>query len=129
MNVVEYEINEEAIQFLNSIKGPVSVVTIAGEFRSGKSYLLSAMIGHIGAFKIGHTYKGVTKGFWIYNKAIQIKNSAGEIINVILIDSEGLAYTKDILDQDLKAFMLTLLMSSDVILNYSKHFIDRQMIE
>ena len=54
-----YEINEEAIQFLNSIKGPVSVVTIAGEFRSGKSYLLSALIGQIGAFKIGHTYKGV----------------------------------------------------------------------
>ena len=128
MNVVDYTINEEAIQFLNSIKGPVSVVTIAGEYRSGKSYLAGTLIGHNGAFKMGDSYKGVTKGFWIYDKAIQIPNSTGEIINVIFIDSEGLADTTNKKDKDLKAYMLTLLMSSHVILNYSK-YIDRPMVE
>ena len=97
LKVVECDlINEEAIRFLNSIPGPVSVVTIVGPYRSGKSYLGGALIDHIAAFKMGHTYKAVTKGFWIYDKVIQVKNYDGENINVILIDTEGLADTKSI---------------------------------
>ena len=91
MNVIEYEINEDAIQFLKSINGPLSVVTIAGMFRTGKSLLLGHLIGHNGAFKIDHSTKAVTKGFWLYNKVTRVKNSSGEIINVIFIDTEGLA--------------------------------------
>ena len=51
MKVVVLDIiNPEAIRFLNSVKGPIDVVTIVGPFRSGKSYLLGVLADHIAAF-------------------------------------------------------------------------------
>lgn len=37
-------VNDEAINFLNSLKGNIGVVGVAGMYRTGKSYLLNRML-------------------------------------------------------------------------------------
>ncbi len=47
-------VNPEAIGFLNSVKGPISVITIAGRYRGGKSCLMNYLIGKPGCFVVGN---------------------------------------------------------------------------
>ena len=75
-NLVEFVVNEEAIEFLKGIKGPINVVTIAGKCRSGKSSLMNIFVGVDGIFEVGHTTDSKTKGFWL-SKVLKVINSAG----------------------------------------------------
>ena len=38
---LEFTINEEAIEFLKSVPKPIGVISVAGAYRTGKSYLLN----------------------------------------------------------------------------------------
>lgn len=40
----EYEINEDAKKMLHEVKGPIGVISVAGMYRTGKSYLLNRML-------------------------------------------------------------------------------------
>lgn len=40
-NSGELSLNPEAMQILSSIQGPLSVIGVAGKYRTGKSYLLN----------------------------------------------------------------------------------------
>ena len=42
--VLEFEINEEAREFLKKLSGPIGVLSVAGMYRSGKSYLLNRVL-------------------------------------------------------------------------------------
>jgi hypothetical protein len=46
----------------------VAVVSIAGLYRTGKSYILNKIIGREGGFTVGPTVKACTKGIWIWGK-------------------------------------------------------------
>ena len=39
-----FEVNPEAVEFLSHIKGPIGVVSVAGMYRTGKSYLLNRVL-------------------------------------------------------------------------------------
>lgn len=39
-----YEINQEAVQLIKSIPAPIGIITVAGLYRTGKSYLLNRML-------------------------------------------------------------------------------------
>lgn len=54
--------NDEAIEFLKSIEGPIGVVSVAGLYRTGKSFLLNRMIlNRPNGFGIGPTVNPCTK--------------------------------------------------------------------
>lgn len=40
----QFEVNPEAIECLSHVKGPISVVSVAGMYRTGKSYLLNRVL-------------------------------------------------------------------------------------
>ena len=67
---LEYEVTEQAREMLSKIKGPISVVTTAGKYRTGKSYLINKLMKKPNAFRVSATTKSCTKGIWVYNKAI-----------------------------------------------------------
>ncbi len=48
----------ETLRLLESIERPVAVVAICGPRRTGKSYILSRMLGSADAFELGHTNHG-----------------------------------------------------------------------
>ena len=72
---------------LESVSSPVYIITIAGLYRTGKSFLVNKLLKESSAtgFKTGSTTNPVTKGLYIWSKPIQINN-----INYLLIDSEGI---------------------------------------
>ena len=57
---IEPKINEEAITFLKSIEGEISVIAITGLYRCGKSYILNQLIDRPQSFKVGHTMDAQT---------------------------------------------------------------------
>jgi hypothetical protein len=75
------------------------------------------MLKQKGGFGVGPTTNPKTKGIWIWGKPLIYKNEKDEIINVIVMDSEGLGSTEEDINHDLKLFSLTLLLSSMFIYN------------
>ena len=59
---LEYEINEEVQEMLRQLPGPIGVVSVAGMYRTGKSYLLNRMLlNRSGGFGVGPTINPCTK--------------------------------------------------------------------
>ncbi len=61
-----FQLVPEALEALKSETRPVTVVTIAGQYRTGKSYLLNRLLGKTNAFSVGGTSDAMTKGFWMW---------------------------------------------------------------
>ena len=82
----------QAKTFLESIRGPIGVISVAGMYRTGKSYLLNRIIlDRKQGFGVGSTIQACTKGLWVWGQPIIGKTLEGETINVIVVDTEGLA--------------------------------------
>lgn len=57
-----FTLTEEARALLNSIDGPIGVVSVAGMYRTGKSYLLNRMLlNRSQGFGVGPTINPCTK--------------------------------------------------------------------
>ena len=104
--------HREALKLLESIKKPVSVLTICGPARGGKSYILSKILGHPGAFKVAHTMDTQTFGVWIGTHYLDFGDYA-----MILLDTEGTDAVEAKSDDDLCILLLATLLSSCFIYN------------
>lgn len=59
---VVFEVNEEAADFLKQLSGPLGIISVAGMYRTGKSYLLNRMLlNRSGGFGVGPTINPCTK--------------------------------------------------------------------
>ena len=58
----EFLLHEEAAALLESSKCPISIVAIAGLYRTGKSYLMNVLTGNSKGFDVGSTVNACTKG-------------------------------------------------------------------
>ena len=55
-------LTKEATDFLNKIDGPIGVISVAGMYRTGKSYLLNRMLlNRSDGFGVGPTINPCTK--------------------------------------------------------------------
>ena len=114
----EFEINPDAVEFLNHIKGPLGVVSVAGMYRTGKSYLLNrVLLNRQGGFGVGPSIHPCTKGIHIYGAPISGTTASGEPVNVLVVDSEGLGGLDEDNNHDMRIFSLALLISSYFIYN------------
>lgn len=102
----------EAIQLLKSIKKQVGILSITGPYRSGKSYILSRLLGESNAFKLGHTMDAKTVGIWMGTSALECDDHV-----IILLDTEGIDAVSGSDMEDTRIFVLTLLLSSFFIYN------------
>ena len=88
----EIIINQDAIEFLKKVPKPISVLGVAGNYRTGKSFLLNKVIlNSKNGFAVGETIDPCTKGIWIWGKPLKGTSPDGKIVNIIVLDSEGLA--------------------------------------
>lgn len=66
--VPQFELNEEAARILSKQTQPFGVVSVAGQYRTGKSYFINRVIlNRQTAFDVGSTVNACTKGLWLWN--------------------------------------------------------------
>ena len=97
---------------MNTIHKPVAVLSIAGPTRTGKSYILSRILGDPGAFELGHTTRAHTKGIWMSTSVLECDDYC-----ILLLDTEGIDAVNDQATNDAKILVSTLLLSSYFIYN------------
>jgi hypothetical protein len=117
-NSRKFEINAEAVKMMEHVRGPIGVVSVAGMYRTGKSYLLNRLLlNRKRGFNVGPTIQPCTKGLWIWGTPIQSTSADGEPCSVLIVDSEGLGGLDESNNHDMRIFSLALLMSSYFIYN------------
>ena len=116
----KYIFQEEAADFLRSLQGPIGVISVAGLYRTGKSYLLNRMLlNRSNGFGVGSTINACTKGLWVWGTPLKGTSAEGEPINIIVIDTEGIGAVDEDSTHDTKIFTLAILASSCFIYNSS----------
>ena len=105
----------QALQLIEAIKKPVAVLSICGEYRSGKSYFLSRLLGRWKAFKLGHSMARCTQGIWMATSVLEC-----EKFDIILLDTEGFGNVQCSEKMVMKLATLTTLLSSFLIYNSKK---------
>ncbi len=122
-------INGDAEKILRKIEGPIGVVSVAGMYRTGKSYLLNRMLlNRSSGFSVGPSINPCTKGLWIWSKPLSGFSPDGTPLNVLIIDTEGIGATDEDQNHDSKIFTLGLLLSSFFVYN-SLNSIDENAIQ
>ena len=62
----------DGINFLKQIPKPLAVISVAGMYRTGKSYLLNRMLlNRSNGFDVGNTINACTKGLWCWGTPIK----------------------------------------------------------
>lgn len=88
--------NEEAVQIIKQVPKPIGIISVAGAYRTGKSYLLNRMIlNRQGGFGVGPTVNPCTKGIWVWGQPIKGQTPEGDPVNLLIMDSEGIGSTDE----------------------------------
>ena len=110
-------VNEEALEVLGEVRKPVAVLSVCGPYRTGKSYLLSRLLGRPGTFQLGHSMDACTRGIWLSTTALECEDHL-----LLLLDTEGIgsvARGKESSEYLLKLLVVTVLLSSTLLYNSS----------
>ena len=103
---------------LTQIESRIAVCSVAGLYRTGKSYLLNRLLlDRSDGFGVGPTINPCTKGLWIWSEPIQGSTPEGDPISVLVVDTEGLGAFNESQNHDVRIFTLAILLSSNFIYN------------
>mmetsp|Transcript_35911 Transcript_35911/g.59851 ORF Transcript_35911/g.59851 Transcript_35911/m.59851 type:complete len:961 (+) Transcript_35911:92-2974(+) len=113
-----FSIGEDAAKALSSVDGRIVIVSVAGPYRTGKSYLLSQVLEQKGkGFPTGSTVEACTKGIFLWGTPIERIADDGQKEFVWLCDTEGLGGLKQDDTHDSRIFTLAILLSSFFVFN------------
>ena len=104
------------------LDGTVSVCSVAGVYRTGKSYILNQLASRQSGFGIGSTVQACTKGIWMWGAPLQTGGAStpDAAKYMLLLDTEGLQSICQSEGHDAKIFCLAILLSSFFIYNSDK---------
>ena len=66
-----FEVGEEALKMLQSVRAPLGVVSVCGRARQGKSFILNQLLGRSSGFVVAPTHRPCTKGLWMWSSPVQ----------------------------------------------------------
>ena len=118
LNFLEFTLTSQSEDVIKSLKGNFGVISVAGMYRTGKSYLINRMLlNRQKGFSVGPTINPCTKGLWIWSKPIFGEDNSGKPLPVLLIDTEGFGALDTDQNHDIRIFTLALLLSSYFLYN------------
>ena len=89
ISFIEFTLTEQGEDVIRSFKGEFGVISVAGMYRTGKSYLINRMLlNRQKGFSVGPTVNPCTKGLWIWSKPIFGDSGKGKRLPLLLIDTE-----------------------------------------
>jgi len=105
----ELVVLEDALQLLCSLQKPVAVLSVCGVQHTGKSYLLSRLLGTSDAFRVAaSTQKPCTLGIWMSTIVFDCEDFA-----LVFLDTQGI----DVHEKDPRMLVMTTLLSSYLVYN------------
>lgn len=104
------------------------MISIAGVYRSGKSFILNQLAGYKDGFNIGSTVEPCTQGIWMWLVEDSAQPRGPEGCRYLLLDTEGLGSYIKTETYDVQIFSLALLLGSLFIYN-SVNNIDESAID
>jgi hypothetical protein len=107
-----FNVCDEGIAKLQQLTGPVSVVTVAGPYRTGTSFLLNRMLKRQDGFTVGGTVKACTRGIWLGGDPVYANGRT-----YVFMDTEGLGSIDRTRTFETQLFSLALLLSSMFVVN------------
>ncbi|RIB08263.1 guanylate-binding protein [Gigaspora rosea] len=105
-------LDEQALRILKKIEEPISIITVVGSYRRGKSYFANTLLGRHDGFKLGSSVNGCTKGIDIWDTPFYHKDK-----RIVIIDCEGIDDPNQEVPWANKLFILCLAISSTLIYN------------
>ena len=102
----KYAVDPAAVRHLQSMGAPLTVVSVIGRYRTGKSSLLNGLVGSA-TFATSSTVQAQTKGILLHVLDDQ----------TLLLDTEGLGSLEVSRDHDASIFALAMLVSSGCFFN------------
>lgn len=115
-----FELCEDTMKVLEFMgQKCISVCTVCGPYRTGKSYLLNLLLGRVQngyrQFRVGSSTQACTDGLWMWG----FSNAQGGVDspNVLFLDCEGFGSTDSDKTRDAKLMSLCMLLSSVFLLN------------
>ena len=123
----QFRVNQEAVEFIETLPQPLAIIACAGGYRTGKSLFLNRGLLQLTngkGFAVGNSTNACTKGLWIHTSLLKVahkKTESGsgekEYVNVLFIDTEGLGAFDANDTHDAKIFALALLLCSYFVYN------------
>lgn len=113
-NLDKYHVYPKALKYLQSLTRPLSIISVVGLYRTGKSYLLNRILDvpKGKSFQVSPTIKSCTKGLWIMRPPIRMESH-----DILVVDTEGLGSLSATTNHDTRVFSLALLLSSMFLYN------------
>ncbi len=131
-----FELNEQLLENLTTLKGPYYIVGVVGLFRTGKSTALTLYMREVMRrenvtdtclchFGVGHTHIGHTEGVWAWFMPFHLLGpdySKGRSGTLVILDMEGMADPlKANYNRVYRIFSFVALMSSSLIVHGDKN--------
>ena len=117
-NTQNFVLTPDALDFLRSLNSPIAVVSVAGLYRTGKSYLLNrVLLNRKSGFGVGPSVNPCTKGIWLWGRPVIGTTTEGQQCSIVIVDTEGIGALDQDSDHDSRIFSLAVLISSAFVYN------------
>lgn len=116
-----YVAREDTLEWLAGRDKPFAVVTCAGKFRTGKSFLLNRLLNTPPGmgFGVGETVQACTRGLWVCKRFLRSEEEDG--VDLLVCDTEGIDALDAESEHDVRVFALAVLLSSVFVYNSQSH--------
>jgi hypothetical protein len=111
----KYALHIDAREFLLSddlIDAPLGIIAAIGEYRRGKSWITSQLVGDAKMFTTSSSVHAQTHGLWLASKTIETQHG-----HILVVDSEGTGSNEASADHDRAILTMVLMLSSTVVFN------------
>lgn len=117
----QYVARGDTLAWLSTRTKPFAVVTCAGKFRTGKSFLLNRILrcSPGKGFGVGETVQACTRGIWVCKRFLSSENEGDP--DLLICDTEGIDALDAESEHDVRVFAMGVLLCSVFLYNSQSH--------